>query len=205
MKTPLQITFRDIEHSDAIEAHIREKAGKLETFFEPIMSCRVVVEMPHQHKNQGKAFNVRIDIGVPGSEIVVNRDKHEDVYVALRDAFDAARRQLEDYGRRLRRETKSHSQEYTGLVARILEEWEGVVGVVETVPGRGGIFDVHVDGELVFTKSMLGRYPEPDEVAPLLRERLERACARAVVRLLPFTASRASPVCASAPSLRVRE
>jgi selenoprotein W-related protein len=60
-------------------------------------------------------------------------------------------------------------------VARILEEWEGVVGVVETVPGRGGIFDVHVDGELVFTKSMLGRYPEPDEVAPLLRERLERA------------------------------
>jgi ribosomal subunit interface protein len=105
MKTPLQITFRGIDHSDAIGAHIREKAEKLETFFEPIMSCRVVVEMPHQHKHQGKAFNVRIDIGVPGSEIVVNRDNNEDVYVALRDAFDAARRQLDDYGRRLRRET----------------------------------------------------------------------------------------------------
>ncbi|MGA9165610.1 MAG: HPF/RaiA family ribosome-associated protein, partial [Thiobacillus sp.] len=61
MKTPLQITFRDIEHSDALEAHIREKAEKLETFFEPIMSCRVVVEMPHQHKQQGKFFSVRID------------------------------------------------------------------------------------------------------------------------------------------------
>ncbi len=119
MNTPLQITFRDIEHSDAIETHIREKAEKLETFFEPIMSCRVVVEMPHQHKHQGKSFNVRIDIGVPGSEIVVNRDRHEDVYVALRDAFDAARRQLDDYSRRLRRETKTHEPEYIGEVVRL--------------------------------------------------------------------------------------
>ena len=55
---------------------------------------------------------------------------------------------------------------------RILEEWEGVVGAVEVVPGANGIFDVHVDGELVFTKSMLGRYPQPDDVIPLLRERL---------------------------------
>lgn len=122
MKTPLQITFRDIEHSEALETHIREKAGKLETFFDPIMSCRVVVEMPHQHKHQGRFFNVRVDIGVPGSEIVVNRDKHEDVYVALRDAFDAAKRQLEDYGRRLRRETKTHPQQHTGLVARLVPE-----------------------------------------------------------------------------------
>jgi ribosomal subunit interface protein len=123
MKTPLQITFRDIEHSDTLEAHIREKAEKLETFFEPIMSCRVVVEMPHQHKHQGKFFNVRIDIGVPGSEIVVNRDRHEeDIYVALRDAFDAAKRQLDDYSRRLRRETKTHDAEYIGEVVRLFPE-----------------------------------------------------------------------------------
>jgi selT/selW/selH-like putative selenoprotein len=57
-------------------------------------------------------------------------------------------------------------------VARILEEWEDVVSAVEVVPGANGIFDVHVDGELVFTKSMLGRYPQPDDVVPLLRERL---------------------------------
>ena len=119
MKTPLQITFRDIEHSDALETHIREKADKLETFFEPIMSCRVVVEMPHQHKHQGKFFNVRIDIGVPGNEIVVNRDRHEDVYVALRDAFDAARRQLDEYSRRIRREIKTHDTEYIGEVVRL--------------------------------------------------------------------------------------
>jgi selT/selW/selH-like putative selenoprotein len=57
-------------------------------------------------------------------------------------------------------------------VARILDEWEADVAAVEVVPGANGIFDVHVDGDLVFTKSMLGRYPEPDEVVPLLREHL---------------------------------
>ena len=57
-------------------------------------------------------------------------------------------------------------------MARLLEEWEGQIGVLEVVPGKGGIFDVHLDGELVFTKSMLGRYPQPDDVIPLLRERL---------------------------------
>jgi ribosomal subunit interface protein len=108
MKTPLQVTFRNIEHSDAIEAHVREKAEKLETFFDSIMSCRVLVEAPHQHKHQGKVFNVRIDIGVPGSEIVVNRELDEDVYVALRDAFDAAKRQLVDYSQRIRGEVKTH-------------------------------------------------------------------------------------------------
>jgi ribosomal subunit interface protein len=141
MKTPLQITFRDIERSDAIEAHIRDKAAKLETHFEPIMSCRVVVEVPHQHKHQGKSYNVRIDIGVPGSEIVVNRDRDEDVYVALRDAFDAATRQLEDYARRLRRETKAHAQEYTGLVARLVPE-EGY-GFIRRADGSELYF--HVD------------------------------------------------------------
>ena len=59
-----------------------------------------------------------------------------------------------------------------GLVAPILDEWAGVIDVLEIVPGNGGIFDVHLDGELVFTKSMIGRYPQPDDVVPLLRERL---------------------------------
>jgi ribosomal subunit interface protein len=122
MKTPLQITFRNIEHSEALETHIRDKADKLETFFEPIMSCRVVVEMPHQHKHQGKLFNVRIDIGVPGSEIVVNRDDHEDVYVALRDGFEAAKRQLKDYARRLHGEIKLHQAEFVGQVVRIFPD-----------------------------------------------------------------------------------
>ena len=56
-------------------------------------------------------------------------------------------------------------------MARLLEEYEGRIGLIEVVPGWGGIFDVHVDGELVFTKKMLGRYPDPDDVIPLLHDR----------------------------------
>lgn len=108
MQIPLQITIRNTDHSDALETHIREKAHKLDEFFNHIMSCRVVVEEPHKHQHQGKQFNVRIDIGVAGSEIVVNRDHADDVYVALRDAFDAANRQLEEYARKLRGEVKQH-------------------------------------------------------------------------------------------------
>ena len=101
MKTPLQITFRDIPSSEALDTHIRDKAQKLEQVFADIISCRVVVDQPAKHHQQGKLFNVRIDLGVPGKEIVVDRQENEDAYVALRDAFDAARRQLEDYARQL--------------------------------------------------------------------------------------------------------
>jgi ribosomal subunit interface protein len=102
MKLPVQITVRDVDASEAVESRIREKAADLERFHPGIMSCRVVVERGARHKHQGKPFVVKLDIGVPGSEIVVNRDEHEDVYVALRDAFDAAKRQLEEHARRQR-------------------------------------------------------------------------------------------------------
>ncbi len=121
MKIPMQITIRGVEHSEILEAHIRDKADKLDEFFDPIMSCRVVVGMPHKHQHQGKQFNVRLDIGVPGNEIVVNRDHHEDVYVALRDAFDAAKRLLEDHARKIRGEVKSHQPKRTGASADEME------------------------------------------------------------------------------------
>lgn len=124
MQIPLQITVRDVENSEALETHIREKAKKLDEYFQHIMSCRVVVELPHKHHNQGKKFNVRIDIGVPGSEIVVNRDQAEDVYVALRDAFDAAKRRIEDYSRKIRGDVKSHQPKFTGTTAEETEEPE---------------------------------------------------------------------------------
>ena len=108
MQIPLQITIRNVDHSEALETRIRAKVEKLEEFFKHIISCRVVIEVPHKHHHQGKQFNVRIDIGVPGNEIVVNRDHAEDVYVALRDAFDAAKRQLEDYARKIRGDIKAH-------------------------------------------------------------------------------------------------
>jgi len=109
MQIPLQITIRDVGHSEALEAHIREKAAKLDEFFEHIMSCRVVVEVPHKHHHQGQQYNVRIDIRVAGGgEIAVTRDHGTDVYIALRDAFDHAKRQLEDYARKVRGDVKTH-------------------------------------------------------------------------------------------------
>ena len=100
MQTPLQITFRDMPPSDALDIHIREKSQKLEQFYPSLIGCKVVVEQPGKHHQQGNPFNIRIDLTVPGSEIVVDRQENEDVYVALRDAFDAAKRRLEDYAQR---------------------------------------------------------------------------------------------------------
>ncbi|MEO7558647.1 MAG: HPF/RaiA family ribosome-associated protein [Nitrosospira sp.] len=134
MKTLLQVTVRDIPHSEALESHIRQKAEKLETFYPHIMGCRVMVEIPHKHKHQGRMFNVRLDITVPGKELVVNREADEDVYVALRDAFDAAKRQLEDYGRRQRGDIKAHAPVIRGKVVRLIAE-EGY-GFIETPDGE---------------------------------------------------------------------
>jgi ribosomal subunit interface protein len=109
MKIPLQVTFRDMPPSDAVENRIREKADKLGRFYDRIVHCRVVVEMPQRHKHQGKLHCVRIDLSVPGAELVANHAKHEDLYVALRDAFAAITRQLEDFARRQRGDVKTHA------------------------------------------------------------------------------------------------
>jgi ribosomal subunit interface protein len=115
MQTPLKITFHDVSLSDALEQHIREKAAKLEELYPRISGCQVTVELPHKHKTQGKLFNVRVGVRIPGSEIAVNHRQDEDVYIALRDAFDAARRGLEDHARMQRGDIKHHaSQDRTG-------------------------------------------------------------------------------------------
>lgn len=109
MQIPVQITFRDMETSPALEATIRERVQKLEQFGE-VNSCRVLIESPHRSSQKGHHFRVRIDITVPGDEIVVGRDPagHDaftDPYVAVRDAFDAASRQVNEWGRK-RRDTR---------------------------------------------------------------------------------------------------
>lgn len=108
MQQPIQITFRNIDHSDAIENAIRSKTEKLEALFDDITSCHVVIESPHKHHHKGRHYQVKLNIAVPGKELVVKRapDKHnahEDPYVAIRDAFDAARRQLKEYVDKMKR------------------------------------------------------------------------------------------------------
>jgi ribosomal subunit interface protein len=139
MQLPLQITFRNMDPSDAVEANVREKGAKLDEFFDNIMACRVVVEAQHRHHHKGYLYNTRIDITVPGREIVVSRtpDKHhahEDVYVAVRDAFDAAYRQLEDHARKVRGKVKSHETPPHGTIADLHPD-EGY-GRIKTSDGR---------------------------------------------------------------------
>lgn len=107
MAIPLQITFRDIATTPAIEDNIRERAQRLERFSQHITSCHVVVETPHAHHHKGMLYHVRIDLAVPGEQLTVSRapeqhHAHEDVYVAIRDAFDAATRRLADHVQRQR-------------------------------------------------------------------------------------------------------
>ncbi|MGB5277032.1 MAG: HPF/RaiA family ribosome-associated protein [Gammaproteobacteria bacterium] len=142
MQIPLQITFRDMEQSDAIEKAVREKAEKLNQFAD-IMSCHVVVQMINKHSHKGTLYQVLIDLTAPGTEIVVSRDhgvdhSHEDVYVAIRDSFDAARRQLQDHHRISHQKVKAHEVPPHGRVSELFAE-EGY-GRIETTDGRSIYF-----------------------------------------------------------------
>lgn len=138
MRLPLQISFRNMHHSDAVERAISERAQRLDRFCDRIMGCRVIVETRHR-KHQGNLYHVRIDLTLPGHEIVVGREhplRHadEDVYVAVRDAFDAARRRLEDYARRRDNRVKSHESPPCGRIAW-LDRGRGY-GFIGTPDGR---------------------------------------------------------------------
>lgn len=113
MQTPLQIRYHGVDPSPAIEAKVREHVAKLEQFYAGIIGCRVAIEALHQHHHQGNLFSARIWITLPEGEVAVTRDagrdhRHEDPYVALHDAFRAARRQLEDFSRKRRGDVKHH-------------------------------------------------------------------------------------------------
>jgi len=114
MIIPLQVTFRKMDPSAALEARIRKLAARLDRFSEHILRCRVVVEpLPH-HSHHGALYEIHIDITLPGEEIAIRHahpadHAHEDPYVALRDAFRAARRRLEDHERKRRLDVKSHA------------------------------------------------------------------------------------------------
>ncbi|HVG62066.1 MAG TPA: HPF/RaiA family ribosome-associated protein [Hyalangium sp.] len=102
MNRPMQITFRGMGPSEAMTEYIRGEAEKLEQFFDRIVGCHVVVEQPHRHQRQGNHFHVRVELHVPGRDIIAGREHaerstHEDPYQAVSDAFEAARNQLQHH------------------------------------------------------------------------------------------------------------
>jgi ribosomal subunit interface protein len=113
MQLPIQVTFRGLSPSPALKSRIRHNAGKLERFHGRITSCRVSVEATNRDSQLGRQFQVRVDLTVPGAEIVARREagkdhSGEDVYTAIRDAFAAVTRQLEDVVRKRRGDVKHH-------------------------------------------------------------------------------------------------
>lgn len=140
---PTQVSFRGLPHSDALESDIRERVAWLEQFYAGIVRCRVLIELPHRHRHDGRHFHLRIELTVPGGPpIVVShepslhrrlKDVEEDAHrkeaeiesvhryaaVAIREAFDAARRRLEDFAREQRGAVKTHDIPAHGEVVEI--------------------------------------------------------------------------------------
>jgi len=125
MAAQVRITFRDVSPSPAVAAHVERRSEKLEMFFDRMVSCHVMVEEPHRHKRQGKKFYVRIDMVVPGKELVVSRnpeDSKEDLHAAIDNAFDDAERVLEDHARQRQPDTKTHVRPPHGVVTKVFHD-----------------------------------------------------------------------------------
>ena len=157
MQVPLQITFRDMEPLAEAEECIREEAARLETFYSRIMGCRVTVEVPHRHHRKGRLYHIRIDLTLPGKELVIKHQPglsagirrsgaakmnkrfevgapHQNLYLAIADAFRFAGRRLQDYARRQRGDVKTHEAPLVGTVTRLFPD-EGY-GFLATPEGR---------------------------------------------------------------------
>ena len=119
MKQPLNIHFHGMDASAAVETKAREFADKLDAMAPDLMACRVNIDLEQKHKQQGRPYGVRIDLTLPGHELVVNKVQDEDVYVALRDAFDNMRRQLDEVVRIRRGQEKLHALPLHGEVVRL--------------------------------------------------------------------------------------
>ena len=105
----VNIDSRNFELTDSIRAEIEKKVPGLEEVFPQILSCHISLNVPHRHHHKGMKYSVRIDIILPGEEIIVRRDAAEDLYVALHDACDVAKEQILTYAQRRRREVKFHA------------------------------------------------------------------------------------------------
>ena len=178
MQLPVQVIFRNLEPSDAIAARVQQCAEKLDKFYDRIIGCRVTVEAPHWHHHKGNLYSVRIDLTLPKGELIINRNPsqdhaHEDMYVAIRDAFAAAERKLKDYAETRRQEVKVHESPPHGRVISLLVG-DGY-GFIETPDGReiyfhansvlnGDFRDLQVGSAVRFIEEMGEKGPQATSV-----------------------------------------
>jgi cold shock CspA family protein len=139
MIMPLQITFKDLPSDVKVEDKIREAAQKLDRFSSEIMSCRAVVSAIQMRQHKGQHYHVRLDVSVPGKELVVNREPgeattHTDILVAVRDTFSTMERMLRDYAQQKRGDVKRDVAAPHARITRLYPD-EGY-GFIETFDGR---------------------------------------------------------------------
>ncbi len=190
MPIPIQISYEDLEPSPAIEARIEREAAKLERFAHRINRCHVTVVGASGNRRHGDLFHVRIRITAPGhTDVVADRNPdadhaHEDVQVAIRDAFNALRRRLQDRSRRLAGQTKVHEAPPHGRVSRIVRD-EGY-GFIETSDGQELYFHRNAvvnDGfdrlregtEVRFVEAVGDKGPQASTVHPLGKSHIVEA------------------------------
>lgn len=177
MQLPLHIAVRNTTLSAPTEALIRKYAEKLELFFDRITACRVMVEVPQRYPaGPPVTYNVRVDVIVPGEEIVVRRRPHPELETAIQDAFDVAGRRVQDYVRRLQGNVKRHEAPTVGVVTALFP-YEGY-GFLEASDGREvyfhknavlrGAFDTLDVGSAVRFAEEEGEHgPQASTVAPV--------------------------------------
>jgi cold shock CspA family protein/ribosome-associated translation inhibitor RaiA len=175
MQVPLQIAFEHVGHSDALEATVRKEAQRLERFHDRITSTRVVIARPQHRHHKGDTYCVRIHVAVPGGKHVdVTREpaatgRHEDAHVTIRDAFDAAGRQLQDEIRKLGGEVKAHETPPHGAIVKLASERDH--GFISASDGREIYFhrnsvadakfdDLKVGQEVRFSESVGEKGPQ---------------------------------------------
>lgn len=173
-----EISFRDMETSPRLEALITKRVKKLENIFTHISACRVIIEAPHKHKIRGNLFHVRIDLSAPRGELVASRDvsvniAHEQVDVALRDAFAAIKRQLQKHKEKLRVDYHIPDRLPTGVIRELFPYDD--YGILGTTDGReiyfhrnsvvDGNFDtLKVGDELRFNEELGAKGPQASSV-----------------------------------------
>ena len=152
----LSITFKDIPRSEAVEAHIREKADKLNQFFHELISCHVVVSVVQKGQQKGEQHNIHITLNVPGKELVATRNADENMYIAIRDAFENLRDQLQSYREQLQGKVKVHPDVLFGEVARIFEHDQ--FGFIQGTDGNEYYFNSSHVTSVPFDRVKVGQH-----------------------------------------------
>ncbi|MFC7396199.1 HPF/RaiA family ribosome-associated protein [Chelatococcus sp. GCM10030263] len=190
MQTPLQITFKDTETSESLESLIRERVDRLERFHSNIVSCRVVVEVPHRSPGSGKTpLSISVEVEVPGRTLVAKRgdemkEMKDDRAAIVNRAFEAIRRQLDDDDQIKRRQVKVHEgAPETGTIARLFPDQN--YGFVEVVGSpqlyftrnavTSGSFDELEVGMMVHVTRANGEGPMGPQASSVQRFRGENA------------------------------